>query len=135
METETRSPSTVSILIVEDDSIVGDMLGVMISVTFPGVAIHTAENGRQGLELFKERRPDLVITDIGMPEMDGIEMARAIKAIKEDTPFILLTGYNDDKYLAAYAELAVTDVLVKPVDFDKLFVAIKKRLPALDFRG
>lgn len=121
-----QSLASFSLLFVEDDNTICEVIGRMIARQFPDVTVYTAENGRIGLELFKEHTPEIVITDINMPEMDGIEMAGKIKSIKADTKFIVLTGYSDNKYLDRFSEIGFNDYIVKPVDLRKLFAAIEK---------
>src|ERR1700741_1568922 len=96
-----------SILFVEDDKDFNEVMGSVLPLKFPGFTINIAGNGKSGLQLFKEHTPDIVITDINMPEMDGIQMARAIKSIKDDVKFIVLTAYNDKISLEKLGELGV----------------------------
>ena len=128
MET-TRSPKKrLSILLVDDDAEAAAMIGDIISLQYPNVALNIANNGKQGLELFKEHLSDLVITDINMSEMDGIKMARAIKLIKDDTQFIVFTGSSEQHHQEIFNGIGVIDYIVKPVDFRKLFAAIEKSM-------
>jgi YesN/AraC family two-component response regulator len=115
-----------SLLFVEDDSMICMAIGRMIAMQFPDVTVYTAENGQIGLELFKEHTPDIVITDINMPIMDGIQMAREIKSIKTNTKFIVVTGYSNKNYLEKFSEIGFDDYIVKPVDFKKLFATIER---------
>ena len=115
-----------SLLVVEDDTMVCLAIGRMIARQFPDATVYTAENGQIGLEIFKEHSPEIVITDINMPVMDGIEMAGKIKSIKADTKFIVLTGYSDKNYLERFSEIGFDDYIVKPVELRKLFAAIEK---------
>jgi len=122
------APSHVSfsLLFVEDDTMVCLSIGRILARQFPDASVYTAENGLIGLELFKEHTPEIVITDVNMPVMDGIEMAGKIKSIKTETKFIVLTGYSDNNYLERFSEIGFNDYIVKPVDFGKLFTAIEK---------
>jgi len=115
-----------SLLVVEDDTMVCLSIGCILARKFPDATVYTAENGQIGLEIFKEHSPEIVITDINMPVMDGIEMAGKIKSIKADTKFIVLTGYSDKNYLERFSEIGFEDYIVKPVDLGKLFAAIEK---------
>jgi YesN/AraC family two-component response regulator len=125
MET-AQSLASFSVLFVEDDNIVCLAIGHMIARQFPDATVYTAENGLIGLELFKKHTPEIVITDINMPVMDGVEMASKIKSIRADTKFIVLTGYSDKNYLERFRETGFVDYMVKPVDIGKLFAAIEK---------
>ncbi len=122
----TQSSASFSILFVEDDAVVCLAIGRILARQFPGSTVYTAENGLVGLELFKEHSPGIVITDINMPVMDGIEMAGTIKLIKADTKFIVITGYGDRNYLEKFSEIGFEDYIVKPVDIEKLFAVIEK---------
>lgn len=120
------SPHSISILVVEDETVIREVMGVMISRKFPGTALLFAENGTRGVELFKEHAPDIVITDIQLPEMDGIEMAGIIKTIKNDTKFIVLTAFSNKEYFDKFNVIGIHDFLAKPIEFEKLFAAIEK---------
>jgi YesN/AraC family two-component response regulator len=112
-------------LIVEDEKVIREVIDVMISRRFPDAAIFIAENGKAGLELFIQNTPEIVITDIQMPVMDGIRMAVEIKSIQSDTRFIVLTAYSNTGYYEKFNEIGFHDFLPKPIEFDKLFAAIE----------
>ena len=124
--TTARPSDSFSLLFVEDDPFVCLTIGRMITREFPGATVYTAENGQIGLELFKDHSPEIVITDINMPVMDGIEMAGKIKALKSDTSFIVLTGYSEKKYFEKFSEIGFYEYMIKPVDLDSLFAVIEK---------
>lgn len=120
------SHDSFSLLFVEDDNIVCLSVGRILALQFPEATVYTAENGLIGLDLFKKHTPEIVITDINMPVMDGIELASKIKSIKMDTKFIVITGYSDNNYLEKFREIGFDDYIVKPVDLGKLFAAIER---------
>lgn len=122
----TNTRSHLSLLFVEDDNLVCMSIGRILARQFPDATVHTAENGLIGLELFKVHTPQIVITDINMPVMDGIEMAGKIKSLHADTKIIVITGYSESSYLDRFNEIGFDDYLIKPVDFAKLFAAIEK---------
>jgi YesN/AraC family two-component response regulator len=113
-----------SLLLVEDDDTTRTIVTRIVSSKFPECTIYAAENGKKGLQLFKEHTPDLVVTDINMPEMDGIEMARHIKAINPDAAYIVLSGNSDAKSITKFGEIGFCAYLVKPLEFKALFDAI-----------
>ena len=115
-----------SVLIVEDDKEALKLINLVIAKKFPETVIRTAGDGRHGVELCLEQMVDIVVTDINMAEMDGVQMACEIKAIKDDTRFIVLTGYSDKEHLDKFRELGASDYIVKPINFKKLFSAIQK---------
>jgi two-component system, sensor histidine kinase and response regulator len=126
MESMKHAPSGLSIMIVDDDREASRIIGLITAKKFPDANISIAENGQQGLELFEEYRPDIVITDIRMPVMDGIQMAREIKSLKDDTHFIVLTAFNDKESLAEFREIGYCDYLIKPIEFTKLLAGLEK---------
>jgi len=120
----------VSILLVEDEESVLQLLATILTRKFPGATLYTAINGRTGLELFKSHIPDIVITDIKMPEMGGVQMADKIRAIKPDTKFIILTG-DPGKSVhqdSIEKEFEFDHYIMKPVVFGVLFAAIEQCL-------
>lgn len=135
---QSRTPF--SILLVEDDVVVCTTIGRLIAREFPDATVLTAANGQIGLDLFREHVPPIVITDINLPLMDGIEMATAIRSLRTDTMFIVLTGYSDTYHQDQFEEIGYEAYMIKPLDFGRLFAAIERcRLklchPELQGRG
>jgi DNA-binding response OmpR family regulator len=93
-----------------------------------GYEVKTAENGKEGLKILKKATPDLIISDIIMPEMDGFEFLKAIRKKHPLIPFTFLTVKSElDDYTKGY-ELGATDYLTKPFDVDVLLNKVKKRI-------
>lgn len=126
METFGYTQPRIAILYAEDDEITRNILGKMIHLKFPEVEFYTAENGKIGLEIFKEHCPDIIITDINMPVMDGIRMATEIKALRSETIIIILSAYGDTNYLLDAIEIGVNHYIMKPIDYKKLFMTIAR---------
>jgi len=128
MESITNTLPAISILIVEDETTVLNLLGNILSRKFPGITLHRAVNGKKGLELFNAYLSDIVITDINMPEMDGVQMAGKIRAIKPDTKFIVLTGDTGRLVLQDSVEkgFEFDHYIVKPIGSQELFAAIEQ---------
>jgi len=95
MDDLTASQLDLTILCVEDEPMTREFLDRIISVTYPSRKVHTAENGRAGLESFRESRADIVLTDINMPVMDGIRMAREMRILKPDVCIIAMTAHGN----------------------------------------
>jgi YesN/AraC family two-component response regulator len=113
-------------MVAEDDKPTRDLLGAIISRKYPEAILYFADNGKTGVEIFKEHMPDIVITDIKMPVMDGIEMASRIKDIKPDTKFIVVTAFGNKVYLSKFSDIGYYAYITKPVEFAKLFEAIQR---------
>jgi len=105
-------------LYVEDDELIRESFLLMIKRYFKEVFV--AENGEEGLELYKKYKPDIIISDIRMPKMNGIEMAKKIKESNPDAYIIFITAFSDSDYLKAAIELGVEGYLNKPIDRDML---------------
>jgi len=91
-----------------------------------GYEVYTAANGREALDIIENVPLDLVILDIKMPEMDGIEALRQIKEKKPNLPVVLSTAYGD--YKQDFATWASDDYLVKSSDLEDLKKSVKKHL-------
>ncbi|GMT49952.1 MAG: GGDEF domain-containing protein [bacterium] len=113
---------TLGVLVIEDDQEIREQLSIFLKriVGTP----YVDENGEKGLEAFKTFRPDIVITDIRMPVMDGLEMAKAIKEMDINVPIIVTTAYNETQFLLNAIEMGLDKYVVKPTDTDILVEAI-----------
>jgi PAS domain S-box-containing protein len=116
----------IAILYAEDDAVTRNIVARMIPLKFPDAEFYTAENGKAGLDIFKERGPNIIITDINMPVLDGIKMAGEIKALRPETIIIILSAYGDTNYLLDAIEIGVNHYIMKPIDYKKLFMTIAK---------
>jgi len=101
-------------LYVEDDDFIKESFSFMLKRYFKELFI--AQNGAIGLELFKEKNPDIIISDIRMPVMDGIEMVSKIKELDPNAYVIFITAFSDVEYLKAAIDLGVEGYITKPVD-------------------
>jgi CheY-like chemotaxis protein len=111
-----------SVLYVEDEAAVRDALAKQLRRLFE--TVYVAENGQEGLRLFSQHRPDLTISDIRMPVMDGLAMTRAIKAIDATALVVITTAHSDEGYLLDAIDIGVDRYLLKPVDIQKLKEAL-----------
>lgn len=112
----------ISILYVEDDDTTRENLFNFLSRRFR--IVYTARDGKEGLDLFKDKNPDIVITDIRMPVMDGLRMAEEIKKINNDTPVIVTTAFGDAPYLIKAIEIEIDGYILKPIRYEKLLDTI-----------
>ncbi|ELM1324234.1 response regulator transcription factor [Campylobacter jejuni] len=107
------------ILVVEDEVKARESMINILSERFSKVI--GAQNGDEGLKKFKKFKPDLVITDIAMPIMDGLDMAREIKEISDDVPIVVLSAYSEKERLLCSIDIGIDKYLIKPVDIEELF--------------
>jgi len=114
------------VLIVDDEIIIRNGLYNMIPWAKLGISvILTASCAQEALELARENKPDIMLTDICMPEMDGLEMMKLMLEIVPEIKVIVLTGYDDFKYAQKSCSLGVKDFILKPVDESNLIKCIK----------
>ncbi len=112
------------VLIVEDDEVAQKYLVEIASDLVKEV--FSASNGEEGLKIFKENIPDIVVSDINMPILNGLDMAVEIKNVDENIPVIIVTALNEIELLQQAIEIGVDRYLSKPVDPEKLIFAISK---------
>jgi signal transduction histidine kinase len=113
-----------SILLVDDEEGIRTVLG--ISLRDMGYHVITAENGHEALRIFKKECPAIVLTDIKMPEMDGIELLRRIKEHNPDTEVIMITGHGDMDLAIKSVKYAATDFVAKPINDEILEIALNR---------
>ena len=126
--TRTDLRTSISILFVEDDDLILELQSSMLVMKFPDVGFYTANNGKTGLEIFKIHTPDIVLTDINMSEMCGVQMSRNIHALKPDTKFIAITG-NSEQFIPHNSDnnkFRFNYIIVKPVDLSELYSVIER---------
>ena len=107
-----------SLLIVEDQHLILSLIKSVLQDMFG--AIYTALNGKVGLDIYKEHKPDIVLTDLHMPEMNGLEMIRHIRKFDTDAKILIISAYSDTKYLLQAIDIGVNGFHIKPIDNDRL---------------
>lgn len=115
-----------TILVVEDDKII--LTGLRQALEHEGYCVRCAVNGAEGLYMAQTERPDLVILDIMMPEMNGFEVMTEIRRRGQQTPIIVLSARVDCKDKVRGLELGADDYVSKPFDLDELLARIKRHM-------
>ena len=113
-----------TVLLVDDEEDIRDVM--TLSMEDMGYQVLTAENGAEGLEIFIRENPPLVITDIKMPVMDGIELLRRIKRENPCAEVIMVTGHGDMDLAIRSLKNEATDFITKPVNVDALEISLKR---------
>jgi DNA-binding response OmpR family regulator len=134
MQSHPRSESD-TILVVDDE--VGIRQSVRGVLADEGYRVLEAEDGRGALNLIERERPRLVIVDIWMPEMDGIELLRRIRDVDQHTPVIVISGHGNIETAVTATKLGAFDFIEKPFSLDGLLQVVDRALeahlpPALD---
>lgn len=120
------------ILLVDDEQGIRTVLG--ISLEDRGYRVHTAGDGHEALARFDRIQPPIVLTDIKMPGMDGIDLLRAIKRRSPDTEVIMITGHGDVDLAIRSLKFDATDFITKPIEEDILDVALKRAVERIEMR-
>ena len=102
-----------NVLYVEDEESIRSKLIIILKMFFKN--IYVAEDGRLGIEMLKNNHVDLIITDIQMPNLNGLDMIEFIRMDYPDIPIIITTAFNDEKYFVRSIDLRVDKYLVKPI--------------------
>lgn len=115
------------ILLVDDEDLIRNAIAAIIDWQSIGITeILQAEDGELGLELARKHRPDIVLTDIRMPFMDGLEMSKYIAAELPYTKIIILTGHDEFEFAVSSIKLGITDYIVKPISAENLLAVMSK---------
>jgi DNA-binding NtrC family response regulator len=120
------------ILIIEDEAAIRRVLSKIISEENKSYEVIEAEDGLQGIEIIKERELDLVLCDIKMPKMDGVEVLQHAKKIKPELPFLMISGHGDLDTAVNTMKLGAFDYISKPPDLNRLLNAVRNALEVKD---
>ena len=117
------------VLIVEDEELIRKGIALTVDwATLDCVVVGEAANGAEGLEKAEKCDPDLIITDLKMPQMDGIEMLKELRAEGNDVSVIFLTAYSEFSYAQSALKLLASDYLLKPFGDGELEQAMNNAL-------
>ena len=114
--------SQLTILYVEDDDIIRE--NAIMYLENKCKKVWSAKNGLEALEIYEDYSPDIIISDIKMPHLSGLDMAKKIRLKNKQTPIILATAFTDTSYLLKAVELQLIKYLVKPITSIKLLEAL-----------
>jgi two-component system, OmpR family, response regulator MprA len=118
--------SVTTILIAEDDRRVRDSLDRALQLE--GYEVLTANDGARALELHTDCRPDLLLLDVSMPNVDGLTVCRTVRAKGDDTPILMLTARHEVNDRVAGLDAGADDYLVKPFALEELLARVRARL-------
>ncbi len=120
------------ILIVEDDRKIIKILERLINKNF-GCTIFEASNGLEGLSVLHKEKPDLILMDVSMPVMDGIETLEAIRADQEfkNIPVIIMSASNDKETVSKLMKKGISEYILKPLDLNSTFERIAKMITSI----
>jgi len=113
-----------SLLYVEDEDCIRENAVLFLEDVFE--TIYEADNAFSALEIYHDKKPDIIITDISMPKMSGLQMCEKIRKVDSKTPIIITTAHTNTEYLLKAVELQLVKYLIKPIEEDKLMQAIER---------
>ena len=116
------------ILIIEDEAAIRRVLTKILSEESDTYIVEDAEDGIQGLEKIKNNDYDLVLCDIKMPKMDGVEVLEAVKKIKPEIPMVMISGHGDMETAIQTMRLGAFDYISKPPDLNRLLNTVRNAL-------
>jgi len=119
-----------SILYIEDDDGIRDINLNTFKRMFKNA--YDAKDGENGYEIYLQKKPDIIITDIKMPKMDGIQLAKKIRQNDDKTKIIITTAFSDERYLLEAVELNIERYLVKPLTNRNLLPALEKAISRIE---
>ena len=117
-----NSLKNLTLLLVEDEKNISSALQTALEEFFDKIII--AKNGEEGLKKFKKYSPNLVVTDISMPIMDGLTMSSEIKKVSKNTPIVVLSAYSEKEKLLEAIDIHINKYLIKPIDVEELLMSI-----------
>lgn len=116
------------ILIIEDEAAIRRVLSKILSEENDSYQVEDAEDGLQGLEKIKSNDYDLVLCDIKMPKMDGVEVLEEVKKIKPEIPMVMISGHGDMETAIQTMRLGAFDYISKPPDLNRLLNTVRNAL-------
>ena len=120
-------------LVVDDEQMIRNGIRKMVPWNQIGIdRVFTASSGNEALSIIQKEKPDIMLTDICMAEMDGLTLIEHVNRINPDIRIIVLTGYDNFEFAQRCCRMIVQDFILKPVDEIYLTNAIKKQVMALD---
>lgn len=117
-----------TILVIEDEAAIRRVLVKILTEESDNYKVHEAEDGAKGLDILKKEDFDLVLCDIKMPKMDGVEVLEATKKIKPEIPFIMISGHGDLDTAVNTMRLGAFDYISKPPDLNRLLTTVRNAL-------
>ncbi len=121
-----------SILYAEDDQLVSQMLASVLEDYFNYV--YLAKDGQEALDIYKNKKIDIILTDIRMPNLDGMQLVKAIREENKDIPIIVCSAHNDTQYLLESIKYKVDRYIIKPIDLDILEDVLENIIEILNIK-
>jgi CheY-like chemotaxis protein len=118
-----RASGGLSVLYADDEDRAREMMAKMLR--WKGLVVLTAADGSEAWDLFRSHKPDIIVTDIRMPVMDGIEMSRKVREVCTRTPIIFASAYLNEQHMPDLADIGIHSYIQKPIQLEKLLASIE----------
>ena len=119
-----------TILYVEDDDMVRK--NAVEYLNRISKEVYEAKDGKEAIRVYKEQKPDIIITDISMPKLNGLDMASYIRSQDKNVQIIVATAHSDTEYLMQAVELQLVKYIIKPISKEKLTDALKRSMELIE---
>lgn len=122
------------VLSIDDQQLI--LLTVQRKLEEHGYTVRTAMSGLEGLKIFEEFNPDLVMMDMNMPNMNGLEVIKRMKKLNKDIPIVVMSGNNQEKVILGGFELGIVDYMKKPIGLEEMVARVKRVIgaPVIPFK-
>ncbi len=122
---------SVKILVIEDDREILEVISVGFEIAWPGMNLVSAQTGRDGVKLAASENPDVVILDLGLPDITGFEVLKEIRTFSR-VPILILTVRSDEADIVRGLEWGANDYMTKPFRQSELVSRIEALIPSAD---
>ncbi|WP_294961319.1 response regulator transcription factor [Sulfurimonas sp.] len=119
-----------SILYAEDE--IGIRKNIADSLGYYAKEVYQASNGQEAFEIYKDKKPDIILSDIHMPILNGIEFIKKVRAENKKVPVVMITAHTDKEYLLDAVELHMEKYIVKPLILEDLLNTLEKCVALID---
>ena len=125
----------IKVLLADDQELIRESLGFVLGAQGDITVVGMAKNGREAIELVRSEKPDVVLMDIRMPVMDGLEATRRIRSVSADVPIIAMSAYSSGSEIESARNAGCNEFLVKPLSQYSLHRALNAALVELKGKG
>jgi len=115
---------SLTILYAEDEE--GVRRNIADSLGYYVKEVYQASNGQEALDIYNEKSPDIILSDIHMPILNGIEFVKKVRSNNRNIPIVMITAHTDKQYLLQAVELHMEKYIIKPLEMDELFATLEK---------
>ncbi len=127
-----KDTQDIKLLYVEDDEDSKITTMLLLEEFFENIII--AQNGQDGLKKFEDNKIDLILTDISMPKLNGLEMMKRIREVCKDTPIVVLSAHNESNYLDSSIKMGAEGYIFKPIDMNQFIEVISNVIQKIELK-